>query len=346
MRQYRYAEVDGQQRPECEWNGPTWPFDTTLVLQGMANLLNDYNQDTVHASDYVRLLKQYTRQHFLNGEPDLQEDYNPDTGDVIVGLPRSHHYNHSAYNDLIITGLAGLRPRADNLLEINPLIPVETTAADSLEYFCLENVPYHGHLVTILYDRTGRHYGRGTGVTVYVDGLCELKSSLLGRKTIALPAPELTPATGLVDLAVNFAKTGFPVPSASINNAANELYQAVDGRIWFFPNVRNYWSNQGSTATEDWYQLDFGSMVRVGSVRLYFYGDGVKFRSPRGCAVQYWTGGGWVNAERVRKSPSHPLANGENVISFSPVNTSKLRVVFADPRRAAIALVEIKAFDH
>ncbi len=52
----------------------------------MANLLNDYTQDVVHADDYVRLLKQCARQHYLNGEPDLQEDYNPDTGKVIVGL--------------------------------------------------------------------------------------------------------------------------------------------------------------------------------------------------------------------------------------------------------------------
>jgi hypothetical protein len=346
MRQYRYAEVNGQQRPECQWNGPTWPFDTTLVLQGLANLLNDYDQDMVHASDYLRLLKQYTGQHFLHGQPDLQEDYSPDTGNVIVGLPRSHHYNHSAYNDLIITGLAGLRPRADDLLEINPLIPVENTSADSLDYFCLENVPYHGHLVTILYDRSGRHYGRGKGVTIYVDGVCELRGSPLGRTTIALSAPQTTPLTRTVDLAVNFAKTGFPFPSASVNNAANELYQAVDGRVWFFPNVRNYWSNEGSTETEDWYQLDFGSPLRLGSVRLYFYADGVKFQSPRRCTVQYWTDGGWVNGARVRKSPFRPLANGENVISFSPVNTSKLRVVFANPRRASIALVEIKAFDH
>jgi hypothetical protein len=36
MRQYRYDAPT--KRPECQWNGPTWPFDTTMVLGGMANL--------------------------------------------------------------------------------------------------------------------------------------------------------------------------------------------------------------------------------------------------------------------------------------------------------------------
>ena len=42
MKQYRYAWMAGKKLPECQWNGPTWPFDTTLVLEAMANLLNDY----------------------------------------------------------------------------------------------------------------------------------------------------------------------------------------------------------------------------------------------------------------------------------------------------------------
>ena len=32
---------------------------------------------------------------------------------------RSRYYNHSTFNDLIITGLIGLRPRLDNTIEVN-----------------------------------------------------------------------------------------------------------------------------------------------------------------------------------------------------------------------------------
>ena len=52
---------------------------------------------------------------------------------------RSRYYNHSTFNDLMITGLIGLRPRMDNTVEVNPLIP-----EGKWDYFCLDNVLYHG----------------------------------------------------------------------------------------------------------------------------------------------------------------------------------------------------------
>ncbi len=345
MRQYRYETVNGIKRPECQWNGPAWPFDTTLVLDGMANLLNDYTQNVVHAEDYVRLLKQYTQEHYLNGEPDLQEDYNPDTGNVIVGLARSHHYNHSKYNDLIITGLVGLRPRADNILEINPLLPSDQGSTNSLDYFCLENVPYHGRLVTIVYDRDGKHYKKGAGLSAYVNGRQVLSPSELGKKTVAIAEAAVSTDSRPIDLAVNFSKTGYPVPSASVNNSANALYQAIDGRIWFFPNVRNYWSNAGSETNEDWYSLDFGSEKTFSSVQFYFYADDNTFKAPAQCAVQYWTNGKWENVSSERMTPKKVLANGENTVTFHPVKTSKLRLLFANPKQATVALVELKAFE-
>ena len=346
MRQYRLLIDGGKRFAECQWNGPSWPFDTTLVLLATANLLNDYTQDVVHAGDYVRLLKQYTRQHYLNGEPDLQEDYNPDTGKVIVGLTRSHHYNHSGYNNLIITGLAGLRPRADNILEINPLIPTDSNSTNSIDYFCLENVPYHGQFVTIVYDRNGRHYKKGAGLSVYVNGRQVLTPSALGRKTIPISEPTVTATTSQpIDLAVNMTKRGFPAASASTNNSADELYQAVDGRVWFYPNVRNYWSNAGSQTAEDWFGLDFGAEKQFSSAQLYFYADDVKFKAPAKYTVQYWTGEKWADVSGSSATPKKPLANGENTVTFHPVKTSKLRILFTNPKQAAVALVEVKAFD-
>ncbi len=344
MKQYRYDKPTGQ--PECQWNGPSWPFQTTLALGGMANLLNDYSQDVVRADDYFRLLKQYAHQHYQGGKLDLQEDYNPDTGDVIVGLPRSHHYNHSGFNDLVITGLAGLRPRSDNVLEIHPLVPTGPGSAEALRYFCLENVPYHGQSVTILYDHDGKHYGRGVGLSVYVNGRRVVAPSPLGRKTVTLPPPVQTPAPrpAEVDLAVNYSHQGSPVPSASAGDMPAGLFQAVDGRVWFYPEVRNYWSDAGSQAATDWYSLDFGREQSFRSVRLYFYADGTQFQAPAKYTLQYWTGRDWADVPSPRMTPALPLANGENTITFAPLRTSRLRAVFTNPRGAAVALVEMKAF--
>ena len=344
LKQYRYVMVDGKKLPECQWNGPSWPFDTTLVLDAMGNLLNDYTQNVVNAADYVRLLKQYTREHYSDGKPDLQEDYNPDTGSVIVGLPRSHHYNHSDYVDLIISGLVGLRPRADDVLEINPLVASDST--NGMDYFCLENVPYHGQSVTIVYDRDGGHYNKGAGLSVYVDGRQVLAPSALGKKDIAIGAPVNHEFKHPLDLAVNYARSGFPVPSASTNNSPGTLYQAVDGRVWFYPEMRNYWSNDGSQTATDWFALDFGAEKEFSSVQLYFYADDTQFKAPEKYDVQYWQEGSWKNVPGEKRSPARPLANGENVISFHPISTSKLRILFDNPKAAAVALVEVKAFGN
>jgi hypothetical protein len=78
---------------------------------------------------------------------------------------RGRYYNHSTFNDLVITGLMGLRPRADNIVEINPLIPEH-----KWDWFCLDNILYHGKTLTIIWDKTGEKYHQGKGLSVWVNG--------------------------------------------------------------------------------------------------------------------------------------------------------------------------------
>lgn len=75
------------------------------------------------------------------------------------------YYNHSGYADLIITGLIGIRPSAANDLVIRPLVP-----PGKWDYFALDALPYHSHLLTVIYDRTGERYHRGAGLTILSDG--------------------------------------------------------------------------------------------------------------------------------------------------------------------------------
>ena len=76
---------------------------------------------------------------------------------------------------LLISGLIGLRPRADNQIEINPLLP-----KGAWDYFCLDQIPYHGRLLTILYDKDGKHYKQGRGMRVFADGKTLAVSKELG----------------------------------------------------------------------------------------------------------------------------------------------------------------------
>ena len=55
------------------------------------------------------------------------------------------------------------------------------------DWFCLDGVRYHGHTLTILWDRQGNHYGRGKGLSVLADGKVVARSNKLGRLTGKLP---------------------------------------------------------------------------------------------------------------------------------------------------------------
>ena len=190
---------------ECQWNGPSWPLATCSVLTALANLLNNYEQDVIGKDAYFETLKCYTRSHQLKREdgkvvPWIDENIHPYTGDWIArtrlhdwakndpdwakrkgGHHRGKDYNHSTYNDLIITGLVGLRPRADDTVEINPLLPPGTW-----DYFCLDNVLYHGQTLTIIWDKTGEKYGKGKGLTLFIDGKQAAHSPKLARISASL----------------------------------------------------------------------------------------------------------------------------------------------------------------
>jgi hypothetical protein len=150
----------------CEWDGAIWPFATAQTLTGMANLLNGPTQSYVSGKDYFTMLQTFVESQYYRGRPYIGEYLDEKTGYWLKGdEERSRYYNHSTFNDLIITGLVGLRPRTDDLLEINPLVP-----ANQWDWFCLDNVWYHGKTISILWDKDGKHYKKGTGLSVFING--------------------------------------------------------------------------------------------------------------------------------------------------------------------------------
>jgi hypothetical protein len=65
---------------------------------------------------------------------------------------------------------------------IDPLIP-----ADAWDWFCLDNVRYHGRTLTILWDRTGGRSHKGAGLRVFADGVEIATSAALTRVSGELP---------------------------------------------------------------------------------------------------------------------------------------------------------------
>ncbi len=162
----RHPEYRSHGCCNCEWDGAVWPFATSQTLTAMANILSDYNQDIVTADDWFRLMEVYVESQYYRGRPYIGEYLDGKTGYWLKGdQERSRYYNHSTFNDLIITGLVGLRPRCDDILEISPLLP-----EGKWDWFCIDHLKYHDRELTILWDKDGTRYNRGKGFFVLVDG--------------------------------------------------------------------------------------------------------------------------------------------------------------------------------
>ncbi len=179
---------------ECQWNGPSWPFATTQTLKALSNLLNNYsNTGDITKADYFDLLLQYAQSHSIINEQGekqkwIDENLNPFTGDWISrtrlktwkngtwsrekgGVERGKDYNHSGFCDLVISDLLGFKPKINNAIEINPLIP------DSWDWFCLDRVLYQDKEITVIWDRTGEKYKKGKGLMIFIDGKLKAKSN-------------------------------------------------------------------------------------------------------------------------------------------------------------------------
>jgi hypothetical protein len=171
---FRFASSD-----QCTWNGPSWPYATTQTLLALADLLNGQPQDAIGRQQYYQLFSNYVLSQHLKLPSGrtidwIDEDLDADTDewiakDMLIAkqkqVGRGNYYNHSGFADPLITGLIGLRPRADAELIVNPLLPAGTWS-----YFAVDGLPYHGHLLAIVYDESGAHYKRGRGLMLFVDG--------------------------------------------------------------------------------------------------------------------------------------------------------------------------------
>lgn len=181
---------------ECQWNGPSWPFATSVTLKAMANLLHNYSQTIVSKSDYIQQLNTFSNSHRRINENGKQvcwidENLNPYTGDWISrtmlksknALPkeRGKDYNHSSFCDLIISDLIGIQPSMSNQLTIDPLV-----TSYYWDWFCLDHVKYHNKILTILWDRDGSKYQKGKGFSVFVDGELKHNSKTIERIEIQL----------------------------------------------------------------------------------------------------------------------------------------------------------------
>jgi hypothetical protein len=175
----------------CMWNGPTWPHANSIVLSAMARTLRaDRDLPKEKASPLSReklweLFTSFTKAQFRNQDPTYPwtgEFYNGETGEWKTA---ERDYNHSTWLDILIPDLIGLVPRADDVLEVDPLVP-----EGALAHFTLDGQRYHGRDITIVWDAPGddddRHSDGRQGLDVYLDGQLAASANSLTRLLIDL----------------------------------------------------------------------------------------------------------------------------------------------------------------
>ena len=352
MKQYRYDEPTGLR--ECQWNGPVWPYQTSQVLSALANVLDQYPittaQGIISAQDYMDILSQYASYHYnknRGGLLNIEEDYDGDIGAPIVGLDRSSHYFHSSFVDLVISGLVGVRPSADDVLNVNPL-------GVGLDYFRLEGVIYHGHEVAVQWDVDGSRYST-QGLIIEVDGTVVATSSSLERLSVDItrqaPPQPISPIAKSIQLQ-NFDLyadgPAYPVGSVSVLGADSyKVQDAIDGRIWFFLEptdtytISHGWQTPTGDGSEVWYMIDFGADTAVTSGLLAFFANDA-VGVPESYRIEVNLASGW----QAVTSPVTPsiIENGITWISWEKVITNQIRLVFTPPVGSPSRLVEWKVY--
>ncbi|GAA4445414.1 Ig domain-containing protein [Phytohabitans houttuyneae] len=98
------------------------------------------------------------------------------------------------------------------------------------------------------------------------------------------------------------------------------------------------WPQQG----EQWAELTWPSAQALSQVQVYFFDDNQGIDLPASWRLQYWTGSSYVDVPGAGAYTRN--ANAYNTVTFSPVNTTRLRVVLQSAPNLSVGLLEVKAF--
>lgn len=324
----------------CVWSGNSWPYATTQTLKALANILQFEEQPFVTKDDYLKMLDIYARTHRKNGAPYIAEACDPDTGswDGHDSYNHSEHYFHSGFTDLVITGLMGMVPRDDDVLELRPLFP------ETWEYAALDHVRYRGRELAILWDRTGRRYGHAAGLTILVDGKPIYHAEKIGPIEIPLPAAKpVSRPKRWVNFAVNNDGSYYPLVRTSHTGHGSSAYKLVDGNYWYHRDPPNRWTCAGSEREEDWVELDFGCERQIQEIVLYYLEDNGEIVPPQKERIFYLRDREWAPLQIERRTPERPTGRRANRLAVD-VTTRGLRLAFKHALRGRAGLTEIEAW--
>jgi hypothetical protein len=192
----------------------------------------------------------------------------------------SEHYFHSTYLDNVFTNLIGIIPTLDDRLDLRPLVPNYWT------YFLVEDLPYHGVLLTLVWDESGSHYtafNHSPGLSIYSQGSLLYNQASLSPLNLTLsPANPL--ATGNVSSYVNIltnlnAPYGLPNVTADYTFSTNgdaqydSAFKMVNGLLWYDVIPEDFWTNNQSTTPYNTISITFPRARTFDSISLAILDD-------------------------------------------------------------------------
>lgn len=383
-------------------------INATPLLQIYSAGIRDYNADEngyITNESFKKLLYWVAFAHYQGGNnnyPDQNEFWNMDNDqvgdlngdDTVNNVDKNldatqnggkityrswiHHTQLGTTNWTIIEDVAGMVPREDNRIELNPI------AIPGWEHFTVNNLSYHGQDLSIVWNNDGT-YNAPKGYTLYLAGKPVFTSDKLahliydpatgtvevmddsgaqvtGAITATLPAANQVTYGADDRVTEIFATSGQNIDSASDSQIdvargadVEATYEAdgypatnaVDGK-----NVmESFWGTKGSENAEDSITVTFKDGAQtIDDVRLYFYQTSSSqtitgYKEPSVYTLEYQDESGeWKALPNQVRTPTYAGAN-YNRIQFDPVTATAIRATFTPQAGQAIGLKSIQAYN-
>lgn len=355
----------------CLWNGQSWPFSTCVYLGTLARLARENTSEVATQEFFYDALTTYTKTHYDHGQPAIFESHYPHK-DAWSGYTTNHseHYLHSTYIDNVFTNLIGIIPDLSDSFVMQPLIPQNWT------HFIVENLPYHGTLLTIVWDQAGSAYpsfNHSAGLSIFSNGSLIHTQPTLTQLNITLPSTNeslayLSSQPRYVNILSNPNSLAVPksLPYANATDtffvAGNNLgpaqspYKANDGLVFYDNPPDNYWTNNQTYNPASWLNFTLPRARTFSSVTIAVYEDASRNGStacPDGIYVyvsnntnsSVSTDSSGGDTLVVQQTPwSSCLGNSRNILTFNAsviADTVSLYLVNALHYAVAVAEVEI-----
>ena len=217
---------------------------------------------------------------------------------------------------------------------------------------------YHGHDVSIIWDRDGNRYGKGVGLHVFVDGDLLAQSDTLSPISVSLPARQANdeqgssdPSMRRVNFAVNNDGDYFPRLQVSSTGPKSAAMKLIDGNYWYHIDPPNRWTSALGKDAANSIELNLGVKRPLDTIKLYLLddrdqqGESASVVPPTKLQVEWWSAEqGWQSIPDQHREPSELTGHRPLVIVFPTMNVARLRFTLTPAEGKQVGLTEIECW--